>query len=287
MWALLNSDEDTIVEIINNPKSMTIDGIQHPRGIFNLWTVAERKAVGLVPVTTTGSHLDPTYYTEENESYAIAEDKASVVRTIGTKAADKVLATVKSQQVSHAKVMCNNVLALTDWYIVRKAEASTAIPAKITALRTATRTVYAAVKSAINGAANVGALATVNATTAGASEGAPLEVDGTDSDVVSTSNNTITSNGHGFVDDEALTYNDGQGDADNPIKGLVSGQQYYVHSAATNTFKLSLTPSIFGDEAIISLTGVADAGDAHIFTSLGIPSIVTNWPADTDLAYKL
>jgi hypothetical protein len=285
MWALLNSDEDTIVEIINNPKSMTIDGIQHPRGIFNLWTVAERKAIGLVPVTTTGSHLDPTYYTEENESYAIAEDKASVVRTIGTKAADKVLATVKSQQVSHAKVMCNNVLALTDWYIVRKAEASTAIPAKITALRTATRTVYAAVKSAINGAANVGALATVNRTTVGATKS--ISVDGTASGVVSTSNNTITKNGHGFVDDELIKYDDGQDDDDNPIKGLISGQNYYVHSATTNTFKLSLTPSTFGDEAIISLTGVADAGDVHIFTSLGIPSIVTNWPADTDLAYKL
>ena len=285
MWALLNSDEDTIVEIINNPKSMTIDGIQHPRALFTLWTVAERKAVGLVPVTTTGSHLDPTYYTEENESYAIAEDKASVVRTIGTKAADKVLATVKSQQVSHAKVMCNNVLALTDWYVVRKAEASTAIPAKITALRTATRTVYAAAKSAINGAANIGALATVNATTVGAT--ASISVDGTASGVVSTSNNTITKNGHGFVDDELIKYDDGQDDDDNPIKGLISGQNYYVHSATTNTFKLSLTPSTFGDEAIISLTGVADAGDAHIFTSLGIPSIVTNWPADTDLAYKL
>ena len=287
MWALLNSDEDTIVEIIHNPKPMTISGIQHPRDIFNLWTVAERKAVGLVPVTTTGSHLDPTYYTEVNEAYAIAENKASVVRTIGTKAADNTLATVKSQQVSHAKVMCNNVLAPTDWYVVRKAEASTAIPAKITALRTATRTVYAAAKSAINGAANIGALVTVNATVAGASEGTPLEVDGTDSDVVSTSNNTITSNGHGFIDDEALTYNDGQGDADNPIKGLVSGQQYYIHSAATNTFKLSLTPSTFGDEGIISLTGVADGGTAHTFTSLGIPAIVNNWPNESDLAYKL
>jgi hypothetical protein len=285
MWALLNSDEDTIVEIINNPKPMTIDGIQHPRGIFNLWTVAERKAIRLVPVTTTGSHLDGTYYTEDNESYAIANDKASVVRTIGVKAADRTLATVKSEQISNAKVKCNSILANTDWYVVRKAEASTAIPAKITALRTATRTVYAAAKSAINGAANIGALATVNATTVGAT--ASISVDGTASGVVSTSNNTITKNGHGFVDDEALTYNDGQDDADNPIKGLISGQQYYVHSAATNTFKLSLTPSIFGDEAIISLTGVADAGDAHTFNSLGIPSIVKNWPDANDLAYKL
>ena len=285
MWALLNSDEDTIVEIIRNSKPMTIDGIQHPKGIFNLWTVAERKSVGIVPITTTGSHLDTTYYIEVDEAYAIAEDKASVVRTIGTKASDKTLATVKSQQVSHAKVMCNNILALTDWYVVRKAEASTAIPAKITALRTAARTVYAAAKSAINGAANIGALVTVNENVAGAT--VRISVDGTASGVVSTSNNTITKNGHGFVDDEAIRYDDGQGDADNPIKGLISGQQYYVHSAATNTFKLSLTPSTFGDEAIISLTGVADAGDAHIFTSMGILSIVYNWPNATDLAYKL
>jgi hypothetical protein len=168
MWALLNSDEDTIVEIIRNSKPMTIDGIQHPKGIFNLWTVAERKAVGIVPITTTGSHLNETYYTEVNEAYAIAEDKASVVRTIGTKAADRTLATVKSEQISNAKGRCNGILANTDWYVVRKAEASTAIPAKITALRTAARTVYAAAKSAINGAANVGALATINTTTAGA-----------------------------------------------------------------------------------------------------------------------
>jgi len=285
MWALLNSDEDTIVETILNPKPMTIGGIQYSKDIFNLWTVSELKSIGIVPITTTGSHLDKTYYIEVDEAYAIAEDKASVVRTIGTKASDKTLATVKSQQVSHAKVMCNNILALTDWYVVRKAEASTAIPDKITAFRTAARTVYAAAKSAINGAANVGALATVNITTAGAT--ASISVDGTASGVVSTSNNTITSNGHGFVDDESIRYDDGQSDADNPIKGLISGQQYYIHSAATNTFKLSLTPSIFGDEAIISLTGVADAGDAHIFTSMGILSIVYNWPNATDLAYKL
>jgi len=285
MWALLNSDEDTIVEIISNPKPITIDGIQHPRGIFNLWTVAERKAVGLVPVTTTGSHLDTTYYIEVDEAYAIAEDKASVVKTIGEKSADRTLATVKSEQVFHAKEMCNDVLAPTDWYIARKSETSVAIPDKITAFRTAARTVYAAVKSAINGAANIGALETVNTTTAGAT--AKISVDGTASGVVSTSNNTITKNSHGFVDDEELTYSDGQKDDDNPIKGLISEQSYYVHSAATNTFKLSLTPSTFGDEAIISLTGVADGGTAHVFTSLGIPTIVNNWPNKSDLAYKL
>ena len=285
MWAKLNSDRDAIEEIIVNTKGMIIDGINYPKTVFTLWTDAERKEIGILPVTKA-SHLDSAYYVENNPSYAIDEDGNAVTETI-TKSADRTLATVKSEQIYGAKETCNMLLAHTDWYVVRKAESSTAIPAKITALRTATRTVYAAAKSAINGAANIGALVTVNATVAGASEGTPLEVDGTDSDVVSTSNNTITSNGHGFVDDEALTYNDGQGDADNPIKGLVSGQQYYVHSATTNTFKLSLTPSTFGDEAIISLTGVADAGTQHTFTSLGIRKTPNDWPNATDLAYKL
>ena len=285
MWALLNSDGDTIVDTIRNPKGITIDGIKYPKGIFTLWTVAELKAVGIVPITTTGSHLDTTYYIENNESYAIAEDKASVVRTIGVKDSDRTLTTVKSEQLTYAKQKSKMLLELTDWYVVRKAEASTAIPSKITAYRTAVRTVYAAAKSAINGAANIGALATVNAATAGATES--ISVNGTSTGVVSASNNTITKNGHGFVDDERIQYSDGQDDADNPIKGLVSGEYYYVHSAATNTFKLSLTPSSFGDEAIISLTGVADGGTTHTFTSVGLLTIVKVWPSEEDLAYKI
>jgi hypothetical protein len=289
MWALLNSDEDTIVEIISNPKPMTISGIRYPRNIFNLWTVAELKAVGIVPITTTGSHLNIEYYIEVDESYAIADDKASVVRTIGTKAGDQVLATVKSQQVSNAKRMCNNILANTDWYVTRKYERSVAIPDKIIAFRAAVVAVYTAAKSAINGAANIGALVTVNTNTAGAT--ASITVDGTSTGVVSASNNTITSNGHGFVDDECVYYETDSrdaGDADKPIKGLVDGgQSYYVHSATTNTFKLSLTPTTYGDEAIISLTGVADAGTQHTFTSSGIMKTVNDWPSENNLAYKL
>ena len=285
MWALLNSDEDTIVQTITNPKPMTIGGIQYSRDIFKLWTVSELKSIGIVPITTTGSHLNTDYYTEENEAYAIANDKASVVKTIGTKAADKTLATVKSQQVTNAKRMCNSLLKNTDWYVTRKYERSVDIPDKIIAFRAAVVAVYTAAKSAINGAANIGALIAVNANTAGAT--ASISVNGTASGVVNTSDNTISKNSHGFVDDEAIRYDDGQDDDDNPIKGLISGQQYYVHSAGTNDFKLSLTPTSFGDEAVVSLTGVADGGTAHTFTSVGIIKTVNDWPNESDLAYKI
>ena len=282
MWAKLNSDRDTIEEIIVNTTGMLIDGINYPKGLFTLWTDAERKAIGILPVTEA-SHLDSEYYVENSPSYAIESDGNSVTETI-TKSADNTLSIVKSSQLLTTKNKCNILLAPTDWYVVRKAETSTAIPAKITAFRTAVRTIYAAAKSAINGAANIDALKVVNTNGTGAT--ASITVNGTSTGVVSASNNTITKNGHGFVDDECLNYDDGQDDADNPIKGLVSREKYYVHTATTNTFKLSLTPSVYGDEAVVSLTGVADSGTAHTFTSLGKPSVGVDYPDEFNLAYK-
>jgi len=285
MWARVA--DGSIQEMIYSPKIITIGGITHPRTMFSLWTDAERKAIGILPVTKA-SHLDSEYYTEKDPSYAIDEDGNAVTETIA-KNTDNTLADVKTQQLIKIKIRCKNLLMSTDWYVTRKYERSVAIPDKIIAFRAAVLTVYGASKSAINGAANIDALKTVNINGSGAT--ASITVDGTSTGVVSASNNTITSNGHGFVDDECVYYRTDTrdaSDADKPIKGLVDGgQQYYVHSATTNTFKLSLTPSHYGDEAIISLTGVADAGTQHTFTSAGIMKTVNDWPGEEDLAYKL
>jgi hypothetical protein len=280
MWARVA--DDSIQEIINSPKIITIGGITHPRTMFSLWTDAERKAIGILPITRA-SILDSEYYISQDASYAIDDDDNAVTETIN-KSSDKVLASVKAIQIDKAKKRCNGLLALTDWYVTRKYERSVDIPDKIIAFRAAVVAVYTAAKSAINGAANVGALVTVNSNGTGATES--ISVNGTASGIVSTSNNTISKNSHGFVDDETIHYDDGQ-DADNPIKGLISGQSYYVHSAGTNDFKLSLTPSTYGDEAVVSLTGVADGGTAHVFTSVGIIKTVNDWPSIKDLAYKL
>ena len=180
MWALLNSDEDAIVEIISNPKQMTVAEITHPKTLFNLWTVAERKAIGLVPVTTTGSHLDTAYYIEVDEAYAIADDKASVVRTIGEKAADRALADVdavdeddepilddhdnqvvtlglKSQAKNTANIVANSHIKGFDWLIQRKVTHDTAIPSAILTYIAAVRTAHASICTAIDNASDMAA----------------------------------------------------------------------------------------------------------------------------------
>jgi len=180
MWALLNSDEDAIVEIISNPKQMTVAEITHPKTLFNLWTDAERKAIGIVPVTTSGSHLNSAYYIEVDEAYAIADDKASVVRTIGEKAADRVLADtdvvddddepvlddhdnqkvilgLKSQDKNKANMVADSHIKGFDWLIQRKVTHDTAIPSAILTYIAAVRTAHASICTAIDNASDMAA----------------------------------------------------------------------------------------------------------------------------------
>ena len=187
MWALLNDAEDAIEEIISNPKSMTINGITHSRQIFK-WTTAELKAVGIVPVTTTGSHLDTNYYIEVNESFAIASDKASVVQTIGVKAADHKLEDtnevdengdplldddgvqivtlgLKSNAKNKATTSANGYLQGFDWLIQRKVTANTAIPSAVTTYMAAIRTDHGNICTALDAAANMDAFIALHTTT--------------------------------------------------------------------------------------------------------------------------
>ena len=179
MWAKLNSDKDTIEEIISNPKEMIIDDVRHPRALFSAWTDAERKAIGIVPVTTTGSHLDTNYYIEVNEAFAIAGNKNSVVRTIGVKAADRKLADedakdedgnqlfesdgttkiinygLKTNAKNKATTQANGLLQGFDWLIQRKVTAETAIPSAVVTYMASIRTDHGNICTAIDGASDM------------------------------------------------------------------------------------------------------------------------------------
>ena len=153
MWAKLNDAGDTIEELIQHPKTMVIDGITHPKQMFK-WTDAELKAVGIVPVTTSGTSLNSAYYIEKNEAFAIAGDKNSVVRTIGEKSADRKLEDedakdgegnqllhddgskvinygLKTVAKEKATTQANGLLKDFDWLIQRKVTADTAIPSSV------------------------------------------------------------------------------------------------------------------------------------------------------------
>ena len=186
MWAKLNDAGDTIEEIISSPKSMTIDGIKHPRQMFQ-WTTAELKAVGIVPITTSGTSLDERFYIEKDEAFAIAGDKNSVVKTIGEKAGDKKLADedavdkdgnklkdddgnqmivygLKTQAKDRITNNANARLQGFNWLIQRKVTADTAIPSAVITYMAAVRTAHASICTAIDNASDIDAFKVLHTT---------------------------------------------------------------------------------------------------------------------------
>ena len=243
------------------------DNTKHPRGWVN-WNSARKEAMGLVwedDPTPLGPYDSFYYYGWNSDGDALLP---------------KPLAGLKEEKVNDAKTISASYLKGTDWYVTRKSEVNTAIPSGITAYRTAVRTSYTTLKTAINNASDIAGLIACYETVAGASNTAK-EIDATSSSVVSTSANTITSNGHGFVNDEQVDYYVGK-NSDNEeaavIGGLVNNTMYFVIATATNTFKLSESHSNCGDEAVVSLTGLSSDGDAQTFTSQGKPSAGQTFP---------
>ena len=178
MWARIESNK--IVEYYDRKQSIVLNNVRYSSQIFTIWTDAQRKDLGIVPIVISGSHLNTKYYIEQNHSDAIAGDGNSVIRTIGVKVADKALEDVdavdedgnkvkdadgnqlitrglKHNAIQKVKTQQAGYLAQTDWYIIRKADAGTAIPSNIQTWRNAIRSDATAIETAITNAADMNA----------------------------------------------------------------------------------------------------------------------------------
>ena len=85
-----------------------------------------------------------------------------------------VIPGLKTIRIRTVKSQAANILAETDWYIVRKADANTAIPSAITTFRAAVRTKAAAMETLITNASNTPAIETLYTYVNTADEGDPV-----------------------------------------------------------------------------------------------------------------
>ena len=180
MWALVT--DNTITKIINKPKGLVIGDTRHSRNIFSFrWTNAEREAIGLYEVVFNNTKKkDEEYYTNTNQSFAFADGTvtasygdatakahADTLYTaddedngLGTEGEVKVEG-LKTKKIRTIKKQAAGELQNTDWYVVRKADAGTAVPSAITTHRAAVRTKCAEMETAITNAADTPALETL------------------------------------------------------------------------------------------------------------------------------
>jgi hypothetical protein len=178
MYALIT--DGSISKFINNPKALVIGDVQYPAKIFSLWTNAEREAIGIYEVTFDNTNKkDEQWYTNTNQSYAYDADAGTVTATYGSATAKAhadanatdddgndldpvvVIEGLKTKLIRTVKSQAAGILQNTDWYIVRKADAGTAVPSAITTHRAAVRTKCASQETQITNASDTPALETL------------------------------------------------------------------------------------------------------------------------------
>ena len=179
MYALVESG--SITKFLSGNKGITIGDNQYPKAIFTLWTKSEREAIGIYEVEMDNSkRKDEQWYINTNVTYAFGSGKvtgsygdatakahADTLYTAqdesygkGTEGDVKVEG-LKTRLIRTVKSQAAGILQDTDWYIVRKADAGTAVPSSITNHRAAVRTKCAEMETSITNASDTPALETL------------------------------------------------------------------------------------------------------------------------------
>ena len=180
MYALVV--DNSVTRVFPGPTGFEHNGNQYAPDIFYKWSKAEKEAIGLYEVTTDSTNYkDEKWYINTNESFTFASGK--VTRSWGTATAkdhaDKdavdnegnkikdedgnqvIIEGLKTILIRTLKQQAAGELQNTDWYVIRKADAGTAIPSSISTHRAAVRTKCAEMETAITNAADTPALETL------------------------------------------------------------------------------------------------------------------------------
>ena len=180
MFALVESG--SITKYYSGNKGITIGDNNYPKAIFTLWTKDEREAIGIYEVEIDNTNKkDEKWYINTNITYAFGSGKVTgsygtatakehadkdAVDDEGNKLKDKdgnqiINYGLKTNLIITLKTQAAGELQRTDWYVIRKADAGTAIPSAIETHRAAVRTKCASMEASITNAADTAALETL------------------------------------------------------------------------------------------------------------------------------
>ncbi len=159
MYALVENNE--VKKIITNPKSLVIGDVRYPAKIFQLWSKAEKEAIGIYEIVVDKTNYkDPAYYINTDSSYTFAdgqvteswgtatpkrlededakdENGENVLDEDGNQIINYGLKTEKKRIV---KQQASGLLAPTDWYVVKANEVEGyTVPQNITTFRSDVR----------------------------------------------------------------------------------------------------------------------------------------------------
>ena len=141
--------------------------IHYPANWLRLSTAQEKKDLGITEVADAPTYDSRFYY---GDGTAKALDDVDATDENGDLLKDEngdqvIILGVKSVLKAKEKTIAGNLLAKYDWYVIRKAETSKAIPTAIKTYRTAVRTACLTRETEIDNCADTAALVTLYGST--------------------------------------------------------------------------------------------------------------------------
>ena len=182
MWASVDTDNN-VTKVYTRPTAITYGDVNYPQNVMTSWTNDELATIAVYPVVTDSSNYeDPAYYINTNETFTYYDSVSvggttytdTVVGAYGTatpKDLDDTTTTttdpdtgettttvtpgLKSNAIAVQNSQAYGLLLSSDWYVVRKSENGTAIPADWDSWRESIRTTYQEQVVAINACTTV------------------------------------------------------------------------------------------------------------------------------------
>tara|TARA_R110000751_G_scaffold22781_1_gene63827 strand:- start:85 stop:645 length:561 start_codon:yes stop_codon:yes gene_type:complete len=130
------------------------NGFKHPYNWASAWSDADKTSWGVTFEADPDTSYDDRFYWAKDIERSLAdinvvdEDGEAVIDPLT--GVQQVQLGLKSNWIAQTKTTGNSLLTSTDWYVTRKAEASTAIPSAISTYRSAVRTATGTIETAIN-----------------------------------------------------------------------------------------------------------------------------------------
>ena len=185
MFAIVESG--SITSMPRGNKAIQIGDIKYPATIYTLWSEAERNAIGVYTIEEDKTNLkDEEWYINTNISYAYDASSNKVKGTYGTATARPIADVLFTQADEDAgrgtkdelnyrglkylkkeiiDGQCAQILAPSDWRVVREQETGDAMDSGWKTWRASVRTKCNSMQTQIDNAANVDALAALFAYT--------------------------------------------------------------------------------------------------------------------------
>ena len=132
----------------------TYGDVHYPANWLRLSSAQEKKDLGITEVTDAPTY-DSRFYNGDGSAKALDDTKETI------DGVEYTTQGVKSVLKAQEKATAGSLLAKYDWYVVRKAETSKAIPTAIKTYRTAIRTACATRETEIDNCVDTAALVTL------------------------------------------------------------------------------------------------------------------------------